>query len=146
MSEANKAVVRRYVEEFSNQGNPVLVNELFSAESIYHGANFPELRGREARRQYFASLRRAFPDFHLTVDELIAEGDKVALGWSFSGTHRGEWWGVAPTGKTVSFSGTSIFRIAGGMITEEFIHWDALGYMQQIGVVSALAQPAGAAR
>jgi steroid delta-isomerase-like uncharacterized protein len=142
MSESNKAVVRRYIEEIGNQSNLPAIDELFSADSIWHGPSFQELRGREARREHYTSLRGAFPDFHLNVDELIAEGDKVMLRWSMTGTHRGEFWGVAPTRKKVSPSGTSIFRIVDGMITEEFMQWDALGYMQQIGAVtdSAVAE------
>jgi steroid delta-isomerase-like uncharacterized protein len=146
MSEANKAVVRRDIEEILNQGNLALIDELFSADSVFHGPNYPELRGREARRQFFASLREAFPDIHFTVDELIAEGDKVVLRWSVTGTHRGEFWGATPTGKKISFSGTTTFRIAGGMIADEFVQADFLGFMQQIGVVPALGQSAEAGR
>lgn len=145
-TEANKAVVRRYMEEIANQANLALIDKLFSADSIWQGPNFPELRGREARKEFFASMRKAFPDIRFTVDELIAEGDKVVLLWSNSGTHRGEWWGVAPTGKKVSFGGTSTYRFADGMITEEFMQHDALGVMQQLGVVPALSQAAGAPR
>jgi steroid delta-isomerase-like uncharacterized protein len=137
MSEANKAVVRRYIEEIGNKGNLALADEIFSADSMWQGPNFQELRGREARKQHFVSLRRAFPDFRLTVDELITEGEKVAMRWSMRGTHRGEWQGVAPTGKPISIGGTSTYRIADGMITEEFMHWDALGFMQHIGAVPA---------
>ena len=144
MSEANKAVARRYTEEIVNQGSLAVIDELFSADSIYQGPNFPALRGREARKQYYASLRKAFPDLHSTIDDVIAEGDKVVMRWSVTGTHRGEWWGVAPTGKLRAVSGISIYRIADGMITDEFQQWDALGFMQQLGVVPALGQSAGA--
>ena len=144
MSEANKAVARRYNAEIVNQGNLALIDELFSADSIYRGPNFPELRGREARKQYFASLRSAVPDLHVTLDELIAEGDKVVLRWSLTGTHRGEFQGIASTGKKVSISGISILCLTSGMITDEFQEWDSLGYMQQLGVAPALVQVAGA--
>ena len=87
MSESNKAVVRRCIEESRNRGKLALVDELFLADSNYHGPNFPELRGRDARKQHFAAFLRAFPDGHFTVDELIAEGDKVVLRWFFAGTH-----------------------------------------------------------
>jgi predicted ester cyclase len=79
----------------------------------------------------------AFPDTHYTIDDLMAEGCKVTLRWSYEGTHRGEWFSVAPTGKVIRTSGTSTFRIAGGKILDEFVQWDALSYMQQLGVVPA---------
>jgi steroid delta-isomerase-like uncharacterized protein len=143
VAEANKAVVRRYLEEIANRGDLALVDELFSADSIFHGPNLPEIRGREAKKQFLVLLRGAFPDFHLTINGLIAEGNNVALRWSESGTHRGEWWGIAPTCKKLSWSGTTAFQIADGMITDEFLEWDALGFMQQLGVVPPLSQPAG---
>ena len=146
MSEANKAVVRRYVEDFLNRDNFALADQLFSADSVFRGPDSPELRGREARKQYFASLRNSFPDLRFTVDELIAEGDKVVMRWSNNATHRGAFWGIAPTGKKVGISGITILRVANGMITDEFVQSDALGFMRQLGVVPALAQTAGVAR
>lgn len=139
-TEANKAVTRRYIEEIASQGNLALIDELFSADSIWHGPSQPELRGPEARKQQFVSARGAFPDLQCTVDELVAEEDRVVVRWSATGTHQGEYWGAAPTGKRLSWSGTSTFRVAGGMITEEFIQFDALGFMQQLGVVPAIGQ------
>ena len=133
MSEANKAVARRYAEAILKH-DLTLYDEFFSVDSVYHGPNLPELRGPEARKQFYASLIRAFPDVHLTVDELIAEGDKVVSCWSATGTHRGEWWGSAPSGKKLSWSGTSTLRVAGGKIVDESIQWDALGFMQQLGL------------
>lgn len=138
MSEANKAVVRRYIEENFNQGNLELIDEFFSADSVFQAPHSPELRGREERKEFEASLRKAFPDLHYSIDELIAEGDKVVMRWSFEGTHQGEWQGISSTGKKVSCGGTSTFRIANGMITEEFVQWDALGFMQQLGAMPAL--------
>jgi steroid delta-isomerase-like uncharacterized protein len=146
VTEANKALARRYIEEVGNRGNLPVIDELFSADSIWQGPSFPELRGREGRKEFFASVRRAFPDIYFTVDELTAEGNKVVLRWSNNGTHRGEWFGVAATGKKIFISGTSTFRIVDGIITEEFMQHDALGFMQQLGVVPAINQSAGAAR
>ncbi len=140
LTEANKALVRRYVEGVINKGNFALVDEIFSADTISHGPEFPELRGREAKKQYFVSVRRAFPDVHFTVDELIAEGEKVVMRWSDTGTHQGEFWGIAPTGRKVYNSGTSTFRIADGLIAEELIQWDSLGFMKEVGVVQPLGQ------
>ncbi len=139
-TEANKALVRRYVEEILNQGNLALVDELCSADSLYHGPYFPELRGRESRKQFYASLRLAFPDIHFNVDELIAEGDKVAVRWSLTGTHQGAWFGVAATGKRITGTGTTTLRMSDGMITDEFVQSDVLGFMQQVGAAPAAAE------
>ena len=137
MSDANKAVVRRYFEENLNQGTLALVDELFSTDSVIQVPHWPEMRGREARKELVASLHKAFPDLHYSIDELIAEEDKVVARWSFEGTHQGDYLGISPTGKKVSCGGTSTFRIADGMITAELVQWDALGMMQQLGAVPA---------
>ena len=136
VAEANKTLARRYIAEVGNQGNVAVIDELFSAESILHGPNHPEIRGREARKQHFASLRQAFPDGHFTVDDLIAEGNKVVVRWFFAGTHRGESMGSVPTGKEFTPSGTTRLQIADGLITDEFVHMDTLGVIQQLGAVT----------
>ncbi len=145
-TEANKALVRRCVEEILNQGNFALVDELYSADSVFHGPAHPELRGREAIKQYYASLRAAIPDLCLTLEELVAEEDKVVGRWSAVGTHRGEFWGIAPTGKSLTWSGTTTFQIRSGAVTDQFVHSDALGFLQQVGAVPPLGQSAGAGR
>jgi predicted ester cyclase len=78
-------------------------------------------------------IRAAFPDIHYTLEDLVAEGDKVVLRWSAGGTHKGDFMSVAPTSKRVMLSGTVTFLIREGKIQEEWSHWDALGLLQQLG-------------
>ena len=85
---------------------------------------------------------RAFPDFKFTVLDLIAENDKVVACWNISGTHQGEYRGVAPTGKKISVDGITINQLANGKIMDSYVSWDLWGLMQQLGAVpAALGQP-----
>jgi predicted ester cyclase len=84
--------------------------------------------------------RNAFPDMRLTIEDIIAEGETVIARWSCRGQHKGELNGIAPTGKQVAFTGVTIARFAGGKMVEGFVNWDALGLMQQLGVVPELGK------
>jgi predicted ester cyclase len=79
--------------------------------------------------------RAAFPDLQIRIDDIIAEGQMVAFRWTSSGTHRGELFGTQPTGKQITTSGISILRTAGGKVAEDWVNWDTLGLLQQIGAV-----------
>ena len=133
MSEENKALVRRVIEEGYNKHNLALLDELY-ADCVYYTPATGELKG-EALKQYYASIFAAIPDIRFTVEDLVAEGDKVAGRWSCTGTHQGEFMGIAPTGKRVTNSGIDIQRIAEGKIVEERGEWDALGFLQRLGAV-----------
>jgi steroid delta-isomerase-like uncharacterized protein len=134
MSEENKVLVRRVIEEGFNKRNVALFDDLF-ADCVYRGPGVGELRG-EAYRQFLTSVLAAFPDGRWTIEDQVAEGDKVVTRWTFTGTHQGELMGLAPTGKCVTTSGMMMDRIAGGKITEEWEEWDALGMMQQMSAPS----------
>ena len=84
--------------------------------------------------------RMAFPDVHFTIDDLIAEGETVVIRWTVTGTHKGELQGIAPTGKHVTVTGMVMSRFAKGKVEEDWINFDALGLMQQLGVVPAPGQ------
>jgi len=111
--EENKAIVQRYVEEPWNKGNVAILDELC-------GPNF-SLRGRgvEPFKAVITEFRTSFPDLHFTVEEMIAEGDKVAYRWTARGTHQGEYAGIAPTGKTITATGITIIRIVDGKVVED---------------------------
>ena len=122
MSEANKALVRRVIEEGLNKHNLALLDELY-ADCVWYRPATGELKG-EALKQFVASMLAAFPDIRFTIEDQVAEGDKVVTRWTFTGTHQGEFMGLAPTGKQVTTSGIDICRIVEGKIVEEREEWD----------------------
>lgn len=98
------------------------------------------MRGTKALKQGVAAWRDAFTEFHVTLDDLIAEGDEVAYRWTARGTHQGEFLGAASTGKKVTTTGMVFFRFTAGKISEGWTNWDVLGLMQQIGAIPAPKQ------
>jgi steroid delta-isomerase-like uncharacterized protein len=138
MSEANKSLIRRLVEEGWNKRNLALVDELY-ADCVYHSPATGEIKG-EALKQFLASMLAAFPDIRFTIQDQVAEGDKLVTRWSCTGTHLGELVGLAPTGKQVTFSGMAIVRIVDGKIVEQWEESDALGILQQLGAVPPLTK------
>jgi steroid delta-isomerase-like uncharacterized protein len=137
VSEENKAIFRRYVEEVGNEGNLDLVDEIFS-DYVSHQPDGSVLeRGPEDVKRFMGEFRSAFPDFHTTVEDQIAEGDKVATRWTMRGTHEGEFRGIAPTGKQITVTGIGIFRFSDGKVVESWDNFDQLGMMQQLGVASS---------
>ena len=137
MSEENKDLARRYLEEVWDKGNVDLIDELFSTDFVRHGppAVEGEVRGPEGFKGLVSTYHAGFPDFRVTIDEMIAEGDRVVSRWTVRGTHQGELLGNAPTGNQVTFSGYLFDRISGGKIEEEWVDYDTLHVMQEIGGV-----------
>ena len=134
--EENKAITRRFLEEIFAGGNLELVEELFAPDFVLHDPSVPqEVRGVEALKQYVTMYRTAYPDTRFTVEDQIAEGDRVVTRWTGQGTHQGELMGVPPTGKQVTVTGIELDRISGGKIEESWVNYDALGMMQQLGIV-----------
>jgi steroid delta-isomerase-like uncharacterized protein len=135
MSETNKAISRRAIEECFNQGNLAAVDEVFSADFVDNAAPPGLPAGPEGFKQLVTMYRTAFPDVQINIEDIVAEGDRVALRWTAKGTHLGELMGIPATGKPVTVTGIDIDRIAGGKIAEHWGAFDQLGMMQQIGVV-----------
>ena len=141
MSDENKAVARREIEELYNHtGNLDAANEIYAPDFVGHDPTLPEdLHGIEAARQYAASFRSAFPDLTCTIEEQLAEGDKVATRFRAHGTHQGETEELGPpTGNRVEITGISIERFSEGKVVESWDNYDALGMMQQLGHVPDL--------
>jgi steroid delta-isomerase-like uncharacterized protein len=136
----NKAIFRQIVEEGYNKGNLAIVDELVAANHVNHA---DDVRGPEEYKQFITMYRTAFPDLHMTIEDQIAEGDKVVNRWMSRGTHKGDLMGIPPTGKHVTVTGMYVARIIGGKITEEWGNFDALGMMQQLGVVPSPGQAEG---
>ena len=132
MLEENKNLVRFDYEEILNKKNLDAIEQIFTGDTLFRAPNMPEARGYEGRRQLVLAIYKAFPDICYTIQDLIAENDKVVAHWSVTGTHKGEWLGVKAAGRTLSSSGISIFRISEGKIAEELVQFDGLGTVQQL--------------
>jgi len=130
----------RSTEEFWNQKNLDVLNELSSADVVAHNpVNLVNpIRGIEAYKQSSAMYFTAFPDLHVTIDDMFAEGDKVVQRWTVTATHKGELMGVPPTGKQITWSGITISRFADGKSVEDWWAYDMLGMMQQLGVIPSM--------
>jgi len=141
-AEENKAIVRREVEELYNpDGDLDAVYEIFTPDYVLHDPSLPEGgRGPESARQLASAFRNAFPDLHTTFGDAVAEGDKVAYRWTASGTQEGELMGIPLSGNRMRITGTAIARISGGKIEEGWQNFDALGMMQQLGVIPSPEQ------
>ena len=140
-TDENKAIARRLYEEGFNAHNPDVFDELFAADFGQHVAStLPGTWGdREAAKQTFATIFGAFPDWQVTVEDMIAEGDKVVGRYTAQGTQRGEFMGIPATGKPITTTVIDIFRIANGKIAEHWVESDTLGMMQQLGVIPSTA-------
>ncbi|HLJ69268.1 MAG TPA: ester cyclase [Chloroflexota bacterium] len=139
--EQNKAACRRIFDEAFADGNLAVIEELVSPDWVNIDPSLPEeLRGHEGFRRLITIWRTGFPGFHLEIDDLVAEGDRVAVRFSFSGTHQGEFMGLPPTGRQVRGTGTGIFRFRDGKDVEHRVNFDALGVLQQLGVIPSPEQ------
>jgi steroid delta-isomerase-like uncharacterized protein len=136
-TEQNKALVRRFLEEVFNQGRLEVVDKLVAPAYIRHGMPTPVPPGPESLKQSAAAWRHAFPDVHSEVDDILAEGDRVAYRWTIRGTHQGEFMGAAGTGRLVTVSGMTFFRITDGQIVETWDNPDLFGLRQQLGLISS---------
>ena len=136
MSDHNKAIVRKIVEEHWNRKKTDMAGDLFAATCVIHTPD-GGLTGVDGAKQLLSAYGSAFPDFQMTVDELIAEGDQVALRYSFSGTNAGPFGAAPATGKRVTTHGMTIVRIGNGKVTEARMEWDRVSLRQQIGLLPA---------
>ena len=134
MSEQNKAVVRRIVEDHWNKKNPALIGELFAADCAFHTPD-GALQGQDGARQLYNAYTTAFPNFSLSTDDILADGNKVVVRYTFAGTHKGPLAAVPASGKQANVQGIVIFRLAGGKADEVHFVWDKFALMQQIGAL-----------
>jgi steroid delta-isomerase-like uncharacterized protein len=135
MSEQNKTLARRWFEDLFSRGDLDAANEILSAEFVDHLTHEDE-RGIEELKHYVTIYRTAFPDIQDTVEDIVAEADKVVVRWKSRGTHQGEFMGVAPTGRDVTFTGMRLFRIAENEIVESWVNIEERGLREQLGAVS----------
>ncbi len=135
-AEESKAIVARVWEEFFIQGNLDKADEFFAPDYVNHDPAAPEDRhGPEELRQFLSIYHNAFPDMQFTIEDVITEGDEVVVRWTVRGTHQGEFMGIPPTNNRVTLTGMSIERVSGDKIVETWDSYDAMGLMQQLGVI-----------
>ena len=137
MSEANKTLFTRFINEVLNNKNVNAVDELMAANYIDHNPAPGVPSGTEGMKQLMSMFFSAFPDLHATIDVLVAEGDLVVGRMTNTGTHTGDFMGIPATGKKVSFTETHIVRIADGKAVEHWGNQDDMGMMQPLGVIPA---------
>jgi steroid delta-isomerase-like uncharacterized protein len=127
-----RELVRRFHAELLSARDPAVVDAFFAEEFVSHNnpPDFPP--GREGVKRFFELFRDAFPDVTVAIDELVAEGDQVAVATTFTGTHEGELMGIAPTGRRVSVTGIDIVRVEDGRIAEHRGLTDVVGLMRQL--------------
>ena len=135
--EENKAVVRREFEEiFNHRGNLDAAEEIYAPNYVGHEPAFGDIQGVESAKQFAASYREAFPDLQSTIEDQVAEGDKVVTRFTSRGTHQGESEDFGPpTGNRIEVTGITFEQFADGKIVEDWTNFDALGLMQQLGLV-----------
>lgn len=135
MSEENKAILRRAMNEVVSEGKLDLIDDLAAPDVKNHNPMPGFAPGLEGVKQGIRVLREAFPDLEVDINDIIAEGDRVVSRHTVSGTHEGEFMGVPPTGKEIEWDAILIFRIVDGKITDQWIEQDRLSLMAQLGLV-----------
>jgi steroid delta-isomerase-like uncharacterized protein len=134
--ELNKAVIRRFVEEVQNQKNWEAFDELNADDFVNLSAPPGVPSDKEGGKMFLGAFISAFPDSHVTIEDMIAEGDQVVTKKTFNGTHTGELNGIPATGNRVSIQYVDIMRVRDGQIVEHWLSMDQLSFMQQLGVVA----------
>jgi steroid delta-isomerase-like uncharacterized protein len=135
----NKTILLR-AEELWNTGNMDISDEIFATDFVNHDPNTPEVIDLEGFKRFIVTVRTSLPDFHVTHEDMIAAGDRVAIRWAVGGTHQGELLGIQPTGKQAEWTGITIYRFADGKIAEAWWNKDVLGLLQQLGVIPPMGR------
>jgi hypothetical protein len=132
-----KALTRHFAEEF-NKGKAAtmaVIDEIVAPNNVVHNVDGRDIRGLKDHKQMYSEIFDAFPDDHVTIDDMVVEGDKIAIRYTMTGTHKGKYMGIPPTNKKVTISVIEIDRIAGGKFAEAWVKADTLSLMQQLGAL-----------
>ena len=135
MSEANRAVVRRWFDEIYSKKRVELMNELHAEDYVWRGPGGVTITSRDGMRELLGVYTAAFPDVDFTVEDQMSDGDQVVTRWTARATHSGEFDGIQPTGNSIMFTGITISRLENGRLVEEWENFDELSLMRQIGAV-----------
>lgn len=133
MSEQNEALARRWIDEMCGRHDLSVGDEIFSPDLVDHNPAPGQASGPEGQKQVLRELWAGFPDFHSVAEDVFSTQDRVAVRWSARGTHLGEYYGLAPTGRQMTYSGIDILRVENGKIVERWGSSDDLGLLQQLG-------------
>ena len=133
--EENKAAVRRFFEEFANQGNASVVDEIFSPTCVMHAADGADISGIEGAKTGYPRFRTAFPDVTYTIEDMMADGDKVAFRMTIEGTHTGKLGNIEPTGKKIKMTRFALIRFENDKWVEGWVLTNTLGLYQQLGAI-----------
>jgi predicted ester cyclase len=136
LSIENKTVIQNMLQMFE-KGDTANVGKYFATNWVNHDPSLPPLKGLDGAKQLVA-LWGGFSNLKVTIEDSVAEGDRVAIRFTVSGTHNGSFMGIAPTGRTIKVTATGIFRVVDGKATDNWVNFDALGLLQQLGVVPPL--------
>ena len=134
-TEENKALVRREYEQGVNPKNFRVRDEVLADNFVAHFPGHAPIHGIEAFREFTSAFFTAFPDLKAAIEDLVAEGDKVAVRQTWRGTHTSDFLRIPPTGKQVTFTSIEVYRVSGGKLAEEWVELDMLGLLQQLGVI-----------
>ena len=144
MPTPNTVMIEQLLEEMWNKRNLTIIDEVFLADAMVSDPAVPAVTTVESFKQFVASYLVAFPDLQLMLDDCFAADEKVAARWTVRGTHKGAFFGVAPTEQSVLVTGITLFRVVGDKIAECWTQWDSSGLMQQLGNVTSTTPRAGA--
>jgi steroid delta-isomerase-like uncharacterized protein len=131
MTDSERDLGRRWFEEVWNQGRREAVAELLAPDAVIHDGGI-DSAGPEGFFSFYERMRATLSDLHVSVEDTIAEGDKMCVRWSCTAKHTGDGLGIAPTGATIHVTGISVIRVADGKMVEGWQNWDMLGMMEQI--------------
>jgi len=131
--EENKAIIHSYFDMI-NKHDLTIVDQIISDDYVLHGPGGQDIKGQEVLKQAFIAAIAGFPDLHYQIDDMVAEGDKVAVRYTRTGTHKGDYRGIAPTGKWTKAIGALFYRLVDGKIVERLGYSDQLTLFQQMGV------------
>lgn len=136
--EENKSLVRRWLTEFWGEGRYAVADEICAPDYTVHDPYEPDAPpGPEGIKEYAGHFHQAFPGLRITIEDLVAEGDRVAARWRAEGTHTGALGPIAPSGKHVTVQGADTYRIADGRLAEAWTLYDHFGMLQQVGAIPA---------
>jgi steroid delta-isomerase-like uncharacterized protein len=141
MTETNKVLVRRWFQEVWNEGREATIDELFAESGIAYGLgdSEAEVHGPAELKTFVRNLRGSLPDIHITIQDIVAEEDKVMVRLTIEGTHSGSGLGVTASGNRIRVAGIVLVRVSKGQLVEGWNSWDQLGLLRQVGALSVAA-------